>query len=173
MAAWRGCWVPGHICDRAPTSPAPCPLCVHIVWTDGRYSKTPQATEAISKRPVKPSTGSREEWERRTKRCWKIFNFSITVATNQKPQEVLLDFKPSVTFKSKPASWSVCNWIDLLQSSFGVPLLSVGIYFAKVTGCSLYVRTPPDCKSKWQESNLKTWHILSPSVPSIKCLITL
>lgn len=78
-----GSWEPGHIRDREPTSPVPCLLYVHIVWTDGRYSKTPQATEAISKRPVKPSAGGRKAWERRTKGCWKIFNFSITVATNQ------------------------------------------------------------------------------------------
>lgn len=116
--------MPEHICDREPASPALCPLCVHVVSTDGSYSKTPQATEAISKRPVKPSTESENEWERRTKRCWKTFHFSITMATNQKPQEALLDFKHSVTSKSNSASWSVWNWIDLLLivSSFGVPV---------------------------------------------------
>lgn len=136
MAAWglrRGeCQSP--FCDIEPDRSALCPLCVHVVWADGSYSKTPQATEAISKRPVKPSTESEKEWERRTKRCRKAFHFSITMATNQKPQEALLDFKLSMTSKSNSASWSVWNWIDssLIVSTFGIPALSGVIYCAEV-----------------------------------------
>ena len=141
--------MPEHICDREPASPAPCPLCVHVVWADGSYSKTPQANEAISKRPVKPSTESEKEWERRTKRCRKAFHFSITMATNQKPQEAMLDFKLSVTSKSNSASWSVWNWIDLLLivNSFSVPVLSSLIYFSQVIQYTLlqYILNTSGC----------------------------
>lgn len=139
-----GFGMPEHICDREPASSAPRPLCVHVVWTDGSYSKTPRATEAISKRPVKPGTESEKEWERRTKRCWKAFHFSITMATNQKPQEALLDFKLSVTSKSNSASRSVRNWIDLLLivSSFGVPVCSVEL-FTLLKLCSIHCHSIP------------------------------
>ena len=64
------------------------------------------------------------------KETLETFHFSITMATNQKPQEALLDFRLSVTSKSKSASRSVRNWIDLLLivSSFGVPVCSVELF---------------------------------------------
>lgn len=176
MAAEGG--MPEHICDREPASPAPCPLRVHAVWTDGSYSKTPQATEAISKRPVKPSTESEKEWERGTKKYWKAFHFSITMATYQKPQEALLDFKLSVTSKSNSASWSVWNWIDLLLivSSFGIPVFSGVIYFAEVILYTLlqYIPYTSGCHQTANPINEKAiWEydvLLSTSIPSHKLI---
>ena len=114
--------VPEHICATEPASTALCPPCVHVVGTDGSYSKTPRATEAISKRPVEPSR-ERERVGDEDKGILESLSFQYFHGYHPKTQEALLDLKLSETSRSNAASWSVGNWIHLLVilNNFGYP----------------------------------------------------
>lgn len=51
---------PEHICETEPASAAPCPLCVHVVRTDGSYTKTPQANRSNFQKASQAQHGERD-----------------------------------------------------------------------------------------------------------------
>lgn len=113
----RGGWVPVHICDAEPSTAAPCPLSAPIVQTDRRYRKAPQATETISKMPVKGNPAG-EKSKKGAQR-----DAGLQYAGGHRAERNLREAlsKPSLTFKSKSVSWSARVWVDLLLRGFCRP----------------------------------------------------
>lgn len=93
--------MPEHICETEPASAAPCPLCVHVVRTDGSYTKTPQANRSNFQKASQAQHGERDSVrEREDKGMLENLSFQYYHGYEPKSQEALSDFKVSVKFKS-------------------------------------------------------------------------